>query len=344
MKPFVRHLVSDDVSNHEIHRTFCAISANGATVNSPTDTSAVAIYIEYSLLNHMCRPNCGWEEENGAVSVFALEDIEAGDQLGISYLRSEYCLYVREVRRKELMDVFGFNCHCSVCLGEEVTGSKQWLLDQQKRSLIAPWSHQMVKKIMEQGWGMICPRRKFTTLLPSQIIQVLEPEVRVQRSYLDKSNSILILTAKVLITKYSELGESEKAIDCFMSVGESGMATLLQYGTVLEATEIIDQIAMSYLQLERMKEYNNMVAWMQQLLPKPPSAESIYKVLGLFMKNTKQDKPPTKEWEIGNEKTADVLRRSLESGPLSGVDISDFQRSSKFVKIAKQLAANAINN
>ena len=327
MKPFVRHLVSDDVSNHEIHRTFCAVSANGATVYSPVDTSAVATYIEYSLLNHMCRPNCGWEEENGAISVFALEDIEADDQLGISYLLPEYCLYVKEVRRKELMDVFGFKCHCSVCLDEEVTGSKHWLLDQKKRSLIVPWSHQMVKKVMDQGWEMIHPR-KITALLPSQIIKMLEPAVRVQSVYLDKSNAILILTAKALINRYSELGESEKAIDCFMSVGEGGMATLLQYGTVLEATEIIDQIAMSYLQLGRMKECNNMVSWTQQLLPKPPSAESIYEVLGLIMKSTKQ---PAKEWEIGNKKMGAVFRRLLESGLLTGVDIAkDFQRSFEF--------------
>ncbi len=99
---------------------FCAIGANAATISSPPNTSTVGLYVEYSLLNHMCKPICGWEEKNGAISVFALEDIKAGDQLRISYLLPKYCLYLREVRRKELVDVFGFLCYCDVCLGEEL--------------------------------------------------------------------------------------------------------------------------------------------------------------------------------------------------------------------------------
>ena len=349
--PYVRYLVPSDVSNLEIHHTFRVVCSNGASVYSPTDTSAVATYIEYSLLNHMCKPNCGWEEENGAMSVFALEDIKAGDQLGISYLLPEYCLYVREVRRKELMDVFGFNCQCFVCLGEEVVGSKYWLLDQQKRSLITPWSHQMVQVIMERGWEMVCPRR--LTLSPSQVIQMLELEVGVQKLYLDESNVILILTAKVLISKYSELGEMEKAIDCFMSVGESGMITLLQYGTVFDAAQIMDMVAMSYLKLGRMEEFHNMTTLMQQLFPRRPSADSIRDLLGL--KHTKEDNQTAKDWERGKEIPQVVLKAAIESGSFNlpyGIDIEkvypgfrqlitatpDVQRTTK------QVTADATNN
>ena len=278
MKQYVRQLVPDDVSDQDVHRAFCAVGTNGATVSSPIDTSAVATYIEYSLLNHMCRPNCGWEEENGAVSVFALEDIEAGDQLGISYLLPEYCLYVREVRRKELMDVFGFNCHCPVCLGEEVIGSKHWLLDQQKRSLIAPWSHRMVQDIMERAWEMVHPHRFF--ILPTQqLIQILEPEFLLQKSCLDKSNVILILTAKTLISKYIELGEMEKATDCFTSISEDGMNILLRYGTVLDVTDIVDMIGMANLQLGRMEECKRMAELMQKVFPERAPANGFCEIL-----------------------------------------------------------------
>ena len=276
-----------------------------------TADSAVATYIEYSMLNHMCKPNCGWEEENGAVFVFALEDIEAGEQLGISYLLPEYCLYVREVRRKELMDVFGFNCRCHVCLGEEITGSEYWLLDQQKRSLITPWSHQMIRDVMERAWEMVRPHR-FFVLPPEEIAKILEQEIKVQKLCLEKSNVVLILTARTLIAKYSEVGEIEKAIDRFISVGESGMCTLLQYGTVLDATEIVDMIGMLCLQLGRMEECQQMAQLMQRLLPKRPSEESFCELLG--SKCTKQNKQTVKKLKSGSEIVRDDAGEKPDSG------------------------------
>ena len=120
-------------------------------VNTPSGTLAMVLFLEYSLINHMCRPNCEWEMEDGSVHVYAARDIETGAQLGISYSMDEYTLIVREIRRAILKENFGFDCCCSVCLGEEVPGSPYWLVDQQKRSLIAPWSLEMAKKVMDKG-------------------------------------------------------------------------------------------------------------------------------------------------------------------------------------------------
>ena len=219
----------------------------------------------------MCKPNCGWEEKDGSISVFALEDIKAGDQLGISYLLPEYCLYLREVRRKELVDVFGFNCCCGVCLGEEIVGSKYWLLDRQKRAFITPWSPKMIRDIMDRAWEVLRPHRFF--ILPtSEIVKILEQEVKIQQQCLEKTNVIRLLTVKTLIGKYGELGEMEKAVDCFMTVGESGMDALVEYGVVLDATEVIDMIGDFCLQLGRVEECHQLAQLMKRLTPKRPSA------------------------------------------------------------------------
>ena len=289
MKRYVRHLVPGQVSQSEIDRVFCAVGANGATTSSPPDTSVVGLYIEYSLLNHMCKPNCGWEENDGAISVFALEDIKVGDQLGISYLLPEYCLYLREVRRKELVDVFGFNCCCDVCSGEEIIRSKCWLLDRKKRAFITPWSPEKIEDVMDRAWEILRPHR-FFILPPSELTKILEHEVKIQQQCLEKTNVIRLLTVKTLIGKYGELGEMEKAVDCFMTVGESGMNTLVEYGIVLDATEVVDMIGDFCLQLGRIEECHQMAQLMKRLIPKRPPAIELNKSPRLKHKKRSQDK------------------------------------------------------
>ena len=214
---------------------------------------------------------------DGDISVFAHEDIRAGDQLGISYLLPEYCLYLREVRQKELVDVFGFDCCCDVCLGEEIIGSKYWLLDKQKRAFITPWSPQMIQDVMDRAWEILRPHR-FFILPPSEIIQILEDEMKIQKQCLEKSNVIRVMTVKTLIGKYGEHGEMEKAVNCFMSIGESGMNTLVEYGTVIDATEVVNMIGDFCLQLGRMEECHQMAQLMKRIVPKwRPHAVELHK-------------------------------------------------------------------
>ena len=61
-----------NMSDFEICKTFCAISINAGDISQLplACTSTKAIYCEYSLINHMCKSNCDWEQENGGVSVY----------------------------------------------------------------------------------------------------------------------------------------------------------------------------------------------------------------------------------------------------------------------------------
>jgi hypothetical protein len=266
---YVRMLVPNDLNDCDIYRAFCAVSVNAAAVfSAPSGTSAMALFMEYSLLNHMCRPNCEWEMEDGGVRVYAARDIEASTQLGISYLMDEYTLILREIRRAILKENFGFSCRCSVCLGEEVPKSPYWLMDQQKRSLIAPWSLEMAKKVMDKGWEVLCTSRR-AELTPTQAIQMLEPAQAVINRILDQRNIIVILVARRLITKYMEVGEYEKAVKQFVLIVEKTIGVLInEYATAYYVYSILCEIVVCLLRLGRMEQSKSIEKEMHQLFPR----------------------------------------------------------------------------
>ena len=94
LQMLVRILAPDRVKDVEILQAVRAVYTNSADVQCPSGTLAGAFYFEFSLLNHMCYPNCDFETD----SVYALQDIECGSQLGISYLNSNMCLRERNTQ------------------------------------------------------------------------------------------------------------------------------------------------------------------------------------------------------------------------------------------------------
>lgn len=272
LKKHVRYLVPSSVSDDEIYQTFLRTDNNSAIVKCPRGASAVATYLEYSLLNHMCKPNCGWEGECGNMSVYALEDIEPNSQLGISYLRFRYIINVREIRRKELKNKLGSDCTCFVCLEEENVGSKYWLLDQKKRSLIAPWSRKWADKMMEKSWEIFC---QSGSMEHPQAIKVLEIALKQQVGVLDKVNVILILTAIFLLYKCRLVKEYKRGMSLFTLVGEEGMNALFEYGTLEEINFVGEEINTCCYELGDVKGSEEISDLMPKLFPKLPSADRL---------------------------------------------------------------------
>ena len=272
LREYVRYLIPNNVDDDEIYQTHCRMTNNSASIQSPPDTSAVAIYLEYSLLNHMCRPNCGWEGENGNMSVFALQDIEPNSQLGISYLRFRYNVNLRKIRRQELKRAFGFDCGCTLCLEEEIVGSRCWLLDQKKRSLITPWSRKWADKVMKNGWEIICQSGSMENLAA---IELLEVALKEQVVVLDKANIILILTAVFLLYKCSIVDEYRKGMSHFSTVDEEGMNALFEYGTMTEIEYVALDINACCSELGHVEESEEISDLMLKLFPKVPSADKM---------------------------------------------------------------------
>ena len=146
-------LVLKSITTEEMmYDAYCRISINCCeSGNTLHNIQGVALYTEYSLLNHCCAPNCMTDTDDGFMVVTTLRDIKKGEQLSIGYIRVIYQLLPREIRRNKLMEVFGFECVCPVCMEEGVVGSDRWLLEQQKKAFIVPWSRERAHLAMGEG-------------------------------------------------------------------------------------------------------------------------------------------------------------------------------------------------
>jgi len=70
------------------------------------------LFLNTSLLNHDCNPNCCYCFENNKLMVTAIRDIKNGEEISIPYIST---LDTSEGRRKELKEIFNFDCQCESC-------------------------------------------------------------------------------------------------------------------------------------------------------------------------------------------------------------------------------------
>ena len=307
LEEYVRLLVPEEISDLEIKHALRAVSVNAATVGGcPAGILTVAVYNnEYCLLNHMCKPNCEIDqEEDGTIAVYTVDDVRPGEQLGISLVTREYYMNVRELRRGKLSECFGLDCECFVCRRETLPGSKLWLLEQQKSSLIAPWSHAMARQTMIAGWGLLCDSSRPSLVdSPSKVVDILEPAIESQKQILDQHNVILVLTATTLFLMYCRMEESELAIDTYYRyLGPVGIGSLKEYGTLRDVADITGNVCIRFFDLERMIEFNDMFKLTQQLHPRRPSHKALCDVLHLTRPTAEnQDALSAENLEIDEE-------------------------------------------
>ncbi|XP_024152173.1 histone-lysine N-methyltransferase SMYD3 [Oryzias melastigma] len=79
----------------------------------------VGLYPSLSLLNHDCRPNCVMVFRGTELQLRAVQDINPGEELTISYIET---LSVTEDRQKQLEDQYHFTCQCQRCSSRDQDG------------------------------------------------------------------------------------------------------------------------------------------------------------------------------------------------------------------------------
>jgi hypothetical protein len=98
-----------------------AAAASLPTGSSDGASSGTAVYLTASLFNHSCDPNVSvsFPYNDGTVVLTAADDVEAGEELHISYV-DEGMSVAR--RREHLRFAYGFVCDCTRCQEEAGLG------------------------------------------------------------------------------------------------------------------------------------------------------------------------------------------------------------------------------
>lgn len=84
------------------------------------DNEGSALYALQSKCNHSCEPNvkANFLHNNFTLSLQALKDIQAGEEILVSYLDDCTLGRSRHTRQKILMENYLFKCSCSKCIAE----------------------------------------------------------------------------------------------------------------------------------------------------------------------------------------------------------------------------------
>ncbi|MEY2526837.1 MAG: uncharacterized protein QOE73_1608 [Verrucomicrobiota bacterium] len=86
---------------------------NGQVINPEIDGN------EARWINHSCDPNCEAIEEDDRIFIYAMRDIQPGEELFY-----DYALELDEPITKELKEEFGCLCGTSICRGTMLSPSK----------------------------------------------------------------------------------------------------------------------------------------------------------------------------------------------------------------------------
>jgi hypothetical protein len=104
-----------------IHTMRCRLQNNkhGQTLD---ELHGTAVNPLYSMFNHSCAPNIGWEHEgnNSTLRLFAERPIVEGEELFISYIKPLDLEWAE--RQQALMPWLGMDCECERCKKERPTG------------------------------------------------------------------------------------------------------------------------------------------------------------------------------------------------------------------------------
>lgn len=246
--PYMWQLVVKSVTTEEmLYNAFCKIVINcSAVLVEPSGLDVSAVYTDFSLLNHCCVPNCCNKSENGVMMVYALRDIEEGEELCISYIGDVHRLLPGKFRREKLVEVFGFECECHVCINEKVVGSKSWLLEQQKKRFIAPWSRETAELAMQDGRNALMKLRALQEDKDwAKIADIGEAALRTHKGVLSVKNVIQYLLSKALLEAYLKLDQPANALQ----FADVVLKSVEEYESSEVIQEVMSEIGLCHFKL-----------------------------------------------------------------------------------------------
>ncbi|BGP54872.1 hypothetical protein JCM8202_003381 [Rhodotorula sphaerocarpa] len=86
------------------------------------------MFLLLSRFNSSCRPTLSrpaWDPESRSTKLYALRDIDAGEELNWTYLNVTFEFKGVEARREEMRQVFHFDCCCVACDDQNVSSAER---------------------------------------------------------------------------------------------------------------------------------------------------------------------------------------------------------------------------
>lgn len=138
----VNALLRDEFDGHLAYDVLCKLLCNTFSIcDDEMRPIGAGIYVQCSLLNHSCDPNCVVLFAGTKLTLRTVKDIPGGDQLLISYVDLvDSCNH----RRAQLKKVYSFTCVCERCLqeggeGEETAENSKELNYRESLKVMQDW-------------------------------------------------------------------------------------------------------------------------------------------------------------------------------------------------------------
>jgi hypothetical protein len=176
-----------------------------------------ALFRIATLIAHDCAPNCvyDFDQLTECLRLSAIEPIEEGSTLKMSYLSLENNISPTKIRREHLYAVRLFWCYCDRCLEEDLTrtlpcpnsASCSGFISTSLRRVMLYEPHWLCNTCKSLFWGLDLMREE--DLIHREVKQIIREEYRLMKEVLETrfslsdpdSNSSAVLTAKLALVR-----------------------------------------------------------------------------------------------------------------------------------------------
>ncbi|KAK3346132.1 hypothetical protein B0T25DRAFT_551148 [Lasiosphaeria hispida] len=159
------------------------------------DEPHMALYPDVSRINHACKPNAytRFIPKSQQVSVAAAKDIQPGEEITISYIT----LGQTYPERKEALQLWGFNCTCSLCMSSPA----QVAASDERRRQIADLRSEAISAFQTgRSYQALRITRQVVNLLPAEELFPLYSE-----QYENMARVYFVLRDREKAEKYAKL-------------------------------------------------------------------------------------------------------------------------------------------
>ena len=115
--PDIAFMEFPDIQRRKPVQRYAIFVNNCFEIEGEDDSVEQAVFLKAARLNHSCLPNCyaSWNREYKLLRVYAVRDIQKGEELTIAYCPAKTMVEDLKIRKERLLRDCGFVCRCPAC-------------------------------------------------------------------------------------------------------------------------------------------------------------------------------------------------------------------------------------